>query len=102
MELYGTLKVSCLFFEDLSKHLKEIGFVLNPCVINMEVEGSWHGDDIKISHKNLDIVTGIINHISSIVRNRRATVMVDHDQWPANTHNSERYYYRVFDYHYGP
>jgi hypothetical protein len=57
--LYGTLKAVCLFSDDLTKNLKDMGFTPNPydpCVMNKNIKGSqctiaWHVDDIKISHK---------------------------------------------------
>jgi hypothetical protein len=67
--LYGTLKATLLFWEHLSSKLISWGFEVNPydqCVANTDVNGSqctvmWHVDDLKMSHVNKDVVTGIIN-----------------------------------------
>jgi len=69
--LYGTLQAALLFWRDLSGQLKEWGFVLNPydnCVANKMIEGSqctvlWHVDDLKISHRNPDVVTEVISQL---------------------------------------
>ena len=70
--LYGTLKAALLFWKLLSKTLKEWGFTPNPydpCVMNKDIEGSqctvlWHVDDLKISHKNPEVVTAIIKQLN--------------------------------------
>ncbi|GAX21402.1 hypothetical protein FisN_28Lu124 [Fistulifera solaris] len=70
--LYGTLRAALLFWRLLVKKLKRMGFELNPydwCVANKTIEGSqctilWHVDDLKISHTNPDVVTGVIELIN--------------------------------------
>jgi hypothetical protein len=72
--LYGTLKAARLFYEDLTKHLEEMGFEANqydPCVMNRNIEGSqctiaWHVDDLKISHKSKSVVERILKRLSDI------------------------------------
>ena len=72
--LYGTVDASKLFFDDLTSFLvKDLGFTANPfdaCVVNKIIEGkqctiTWHVDDIKISHKNANVVTSIIESLSA-------------------------------------
>ena len=71
--LYGTLKAALLFWKLLSKTLKRWGFVVNPydlCVMNKTIEGTqctvlWHVDDLKISHKNHEVVTMIIKQLDN-------------------------------------
>jgi Reverse transcriptase (RNA-dependent DNA polymerase) len=66
--LYGTLKAALLFWRLLSTKLSGWGFTANPydsCVMNKEINGKqctvlWHVDDLKISHKNADVVTQVI------------------------------------------
>ena len=72
--LYGCLKSSLRWYQQLSKVLKDEGFDENPydcCVVNKMIEGSqcticWHVDDLKISHKNPKVVDGVINMLESI------------------------------------
>jgi hypothetical protein len=71
--IYGTLKAALLFWKLLSKTLKKWGFIVNPydaCVMNKTIEGSqctvlWHVDDLKISHKNPDVVTSVIRQLDA-------------------------------------
>jgi hypothetical protein len=71
--LYGTLKAALLFWKLLSKTLKNWGFTVNPydpCVVNKQIEGTqctilWHVDDLKISHKNPDVVTAMIKKLDN-------------------------------------
>jgi Reverse transcriptase (RNA-dependent DNA polymerase). len=65
----------CLFYEDLSGHLEEIGFEANPydpCVMNRNIQGSqctivWHVvDDLKITHKSQAVVDRMLKHLSDI------------------------------------
>jgi hypothetical protein len=70
--LYGTLQAALLFWQDLSGHLKEWGFELNPydwCVANKMVNGKqctilWHVDDLKISHVDPEVVKSIIDQLN--------------------------------------
>jgi hypothetical protein len=66
--LYGTLQASLLFWKDLSKNLTDWRVVINPydwCVANKTINGKqctvlWHVDDIKVSHKDPDVVTQVL------------------------------------------
>jgi hypothetical protein len=66
--LYGTLQAALLFWQDLSGHLIEQGFELNPydwCVANKMVNGKqctvlWHVDDLKISHVDSEVVEDVL------------------------------------------
>jgi hypothetical protein len=70
--LSGTLQAALLFWMDQSETLESMGFQINPydqCVANMWVDGSqctivWHMDDLKISHRNPQIVTQIIKMLN--------------------------------------
>lgn len=70
--LYGTLRAAILFYKDLVSKLEGWGFSLNPydcCVANKIMDGHqctiiWHVDDLKISHVDPDVVTGIINKLN--------------------------------------
>jgi hypothetical protein len=72
--LYGTLKAALLFWKKLSAQLQEWGFVLNPydwCVANKTTNGKqctivWHVDDLKISHVDPEVVTSVIEDLSSV------------------------------------
>jgi hypothetical protein len=69
--LYGTLKAAILFWKNLTGFLKEQGFEINPydwCVANKMINRKqctivWHVDDLKISHVDGKVVTGIINKL---------------------------------------
>ncbi|KAI2491042.1 Reverse transcriptase (RNA-dependent DNA polymerase) [Fragilaria crotonensis] len=71
--LYGTLKAALLFWRRLSAQLIKWGFELNPydsCVANKIIDESqctilWHVDDLKISHKDPNVVTDIITMLES-------------------------------------
>jgi hypothetical protein len=66
--LYGTLRAALLFWRDLAKTLESYGFIINPydrCVANIMIDGSqctvvWHVDDLKISHKDPEVVLMVI------------------------------------------
>jgi Reverse transcriptase (RNA-dependent DNA polymerase) len=66
--LYGTLRAALLFWRDLAKTLESYGFVINPynrCVANIMIDGSqctvvWHMDNLKISHKDPEVVSMVI------------------------------------------
>jgi Reverse transcriptase (RNA-dependent DNA polymerase) len=72
--LYGTLKAALLFWKRLTKELHDLGFETNPydvCVMNKMINGKqctvlWHVDDLKISHVDAQVVTGVIQSIDSI------------------------------------
>ena len=59
------LRAALLFYKRLFRWLEDTGFKVNPydpCVANKIVDGSqmticWHVDDLKVSHKDEDVVT---------------------------------------------
>ena len=72
--LYGTLQAALLFWQKLRSFLiGTLGFQVNPydhCVMNKDIDGSqctigWHVDDIKISHKNQQVVNKILEAMNS-------------------------------------
>jgi Reverse transcriptase (RNA-dependent DNA polymerase) len=71
--LYGTLKAALLFWRKLSTVLTTWGFEINPydtCVANKMINGKqctilWHVDDLKISHVDDNVVTNIIEKLST-------------------------------------
>ena len=71
--LYGTLRAARLFWEKLTKTLKEWGFEANPydsCVMNKMVNGkqltvAWHVDDLKISHVDHSVVDHFIDQMDN-------------------------------------
>ena len=72
--LYGCLRSALLFYLKLVADLEGKGFRLNPydpCVANKMIKGAqmtmtFHVDDIKISHRDPDQVTKIIEWFKSI------------------------------------
>jgi Reverse transcriptase (RNA-dependent DNA polymerase)/Zinc knuckle len=70
--LYGTLKAAMLFWKKLTGILEGWGFVVNPydpCVANKTIDGKqctiiWHVDDLKISHEDPAVVSGVIEQLS--------------------------------------
>ena len=72
--LYGLMEASLMFYQKLLKELKEKGFKPNPydpCVVNKEVNGSQftislHVDDLKLSHKDPEEVTKMIDYLRSL------------------------------------
>lgn len=69
--LYGCVKSALLWYETFCECLEQLGFQLNrfdPCVANKIVNGEqcticWYVDDCKISHKDPDVVTWVIDSI---------------------------------------
>eukprot|EP00957_Ditylum_brightwellii_P044841 3402090-Ditylum_brightwellii.AAC.1 len=63
------MKAALLFWENLANALQEWGFEIDPydwCVANKEINGSqctvvWHVDNLKILHKDANVVTEIID-----------------------------------------
>ena len=61
-----------LFYKCLRFDLEEMGFVVNPydpCVANMMVNGAqitvcWHVDDLKISHRDEEVVSAFAIQIA--------------------------------------
>ena len=71
--LYGCVQSALLWYNLFSESLIEMGFVLNPydqCVANCMIDGSqctiaWYVDDTKISHRDPNVVTRIIECIEA-------------------------------------
>ena len=72
--LYGMLQAALLFWQKLRSFLIDtLGFQVNPydhCVVNKDIDGSqctigWHVDDIKISHKNQQVVNKILEAMNA-------------------------------------
>jgi hypothetical protein len=69
--MYGCVKSALLWYDLFSNSLQDMGFVLNPydsCIANCMIDGSqctiaWYVDDTKISHRDPDLVTRIIEKI---------------------------------------
>ena len=72
--LYGLMEASLMFYQKLLKELKVKGFKPNPydpCVVNKEVNGSQftitlHVDDLKLSHKDPEEVTKMIDYLRDL------------------------------------
>merc|ERR1711884_332800 len=72
--LYGLMEASLMFYQKLLKELKQKGFKPNPydpCVVNKEVNGSQftitlHVDDLKLSHKDPEEVTKMIDYLRGL------------------------------------
>ena len=69
--LYGTITAARLFFENITNKLSKYGFVANgydPCVMNMMINDHqctvlWHVDDLKISHKDEQVVVDVLKYL---------------------------------------
>jgi Reverse transcriptase (RNA-dependent DNA polymerase) len=69
--LYGTLKAAMLFWKKLTGILEGWDFTTNPydpCVANKTIDGkqctiAWHVDDLKISHVDKEVVSGMIEQL---------------------------------------
>ena len=65
---YGTIKAAILWYTMFADNLKGMGFKLNPydlCVANKMVNGhqltvGWYVDDVKMSHKDEQVLTDLI------------------------------------------
>ena len=74
--LYGMLRAALLFYKRLRSYLEDRGFVVNPydpCIANKMLDGSqmtvcWHVDDLKISHRDEDMVTVFAVDVANIYR----------------------------------
>ena len=74
--LYGMLRAALLFYKRLRSDLEDRGFVVNPydpCVANKMVDGAqitvcWHVDDLKISHRDKEMVTAFAVDMANIYR----------------------------------
>ena len=72
--LFGMLRADLLLYMHLRSDLEDRGFVVNPydpCVANNMVDGAqmtvcWHVDDLKISHRDEDMVTAFAVQMASI------------------------------------
>ena len=72
--LYDMLRVDLLFYKCLIRDLDDRGFVVNPydpCVANKMIDGSqitvcWHVDDLKISHRDEEMVTAFTVNMANI------------------------------------
>ena len=72
--LYGMLRAALLFYNCLRIYLEGRGFVVNPYdpfVANKTVDGAqmtvcWHVDDLKISHRDEEMVTAFAVEIANI------------------------------------
>ena len=68
--LYGCVRSAILWYETFCECLEQLGFKLNrydPCVANKMVNGEqcticWYVDDCKISHKDPNVVTWVIDN----------------------------------------
>ena len=73
-DLYGLLKAALLFYKRLRFDLEEMSFVVNPydpCVAKMMVNGAqitvcWHVDNLKISHRDEEVVSAFVIQTSKI------------------------------------
>ena len=71
--LYGMLKSALWFYKLLAKDLKEYGFEVNaydPCVANATINGkqmtvTWHIDDLKASHEDINELKKFGNFLKS-------------------------------------
>jgi hypothetical protein len=67
--LYGCLRSALLFYEKIVGDLKSQGFEINPydpCMADKIIKGeqftmTWHFDNIKMSHKDSNEVTKVID-----------------------------------------
>ena len=70
--LYGCLRSALLFYNKLVVDLEAYGFTINPynpCVANKmvnekQLDVTWHVDDLKISHVDSKVVTGLIEYLN--------------------------------------
>ena len=66
--LYGCIESALLWYECFVNKLSSMGFKINPydhCIANKDIDGSqctiaWYVDDVKVSHKNENVITTII------------------------------------------
>jgi hypothetical protein len=72
--LYGCIKSAFLWYQLFTETLLQQAFSLNPrdsCIANCTIEGTqctiiWYGNDLKISHVILSIVTSIVDLIEAV------------------------------------
>ena len=68
------MQASLMFYQKLLKDLESKGFVVNPydpCVANKVINGEqftivWHVDDLKLSHKDPEVVTEMIAYLKGL------------------------------------
>jgi hypothetical protein len=71
--IYGMMESALLFYKKLCGNLKGYGFILNPydpCVANKmvgksQMTVSWHVDDLKVSHKDDQVVTNFLTWLKA-------------------------------------
>ena len=81
--LYGMIKSPLLLYRRMRRDMEAEGFTINPydiCVATKMVNGSqltllWHVDDIKISHKDEQVVEDTINWFRDIYEDPEITPM---------------------------
>ena len=72
--IYGCIKSVLLWNNLFSTILEGLGFKINPydrCVSNKVIEGTqctiaWYMDENKLSHKNLEVISDIINEVKKM------------------------------------
>jgi len=72
--IYGTIKAALLFYQRFRKDIEAKGFIINPydrCVANKIINGSqmtvlWHVDDLKASHKDMEVLENFVNYLRNI------------------------------------
>ena len=96
--LYGCIESALLWYELYSSTLEQLGFKINPydrCVANKWINGSqctivFYVDDNKISHKDPQVVTDVINLISQHFGDLTVTRGKKHDFLGMNLEIKER------------
>ena len=69
--VYGTVLAAIIFYNKLSKHLTDHGFVMNEydmCTFNKMVDGEqltvqFHVNDLKASHKDQKVLDGFLDNL---------------------------------------
>ena len=72
--IYGTLKAALLFYTSFKKRMEAVGFEINPydrCTANKIVNGKqmtivWHVDDVKASHKEIEVLEDYVEYLRGI------------------------------------
>ena len=67
--IYGMLQSALLFYKKFRKDIEAVGFKINPydpCTANKIIQGKqmtivWHVDDLKISHKDPEVITKMVD-----------------------------------------
>ena len=85
--MYGCLRATRLFYDNLSTQLQSMGFTINIydlCVANKMIDGkqytiTWHVDDLKISHVDSKIIDKVVKKLEyqyrklSVTKGRKLT-----------------------------